>query len=699
MYTENKEGSSFKPVLYMLIITLLVIIIYFFVTKSNFVFKQGTDSNSTIVNNSDKTPSTDTQTNTSQYITKDNKILISTDTGELKELEVGDSIVIETYLGDTISSEEIEVGAIKFAQWASNNCISGQIPKYNGLNWTCAYDDTLSIYKDGTNPTTNPTQGVNPTTPPSNSRLTLSVIGTDTKTVLLNFDGTPISEASFTDLNNYITGATFNNITGELTFARNELGPIAVDLDGRYLTADSTATLTNKTGNISMWTNDAGYLSVDNAMTFINKTIDTTLNDIIGTANTIPFFNSNGILSSSTITPTQLGYLSNVTSDIQNQLNSKVSSLRQILTNGPLTGGGALTADLSISIDQASALNDGYLSSADYIDFSTVNWDEIINAANVYMDYRPNNTACNAGQVLTYSVNDGWICGTMTAVGILATLNNGSGINTFIYDGSAAQTVSLGPLSTNWSQTGNYDAIFGSAPTFNNTSAEADLYVKGNIESDGTIYANNAAISGSQTNTGMVNMSSATSFRMKQVADEAATACSYLGELVLNTSENKIYTCTATGYPATWVDIANAAASTPVSTLKLTTGLYDGAFTYTGGYVGYQAADKLCNERLAGTHMCQTDEIISYIHNYSIATFNGLNAWISEGAPGYTANSNDCGGWTNNSSSDYLGSFWYFNTAGGGNGSLINCSQVKPIACCSNIDESHIIPPPVSPPQ
>jgi len=80
--------------------------------------------------------------------------------------------------------------------------------------------------------------------------------------------------------------------------------------------------------------------------------------------------------------------------------------------------------------------------------------------------------------------------------------------------------------------------------------------------------------------------------------------------------------------------------------------------------------------------MCQTDEVISYIHNYSITPLNGLNAWISEGAPGYTANANDCAGWTNNSNSLYLGSFWYFDSNGGGNGSLINCSLQKSIACC-----------------
>jgi hypothetical protein len=79
--------------------------------------------------------------------------------------------------------------------------------------------------------------------------------------------------------------------------------------------------------------------------------------------------------------------------------------------------------------------------------------------------------------------------------------------------------------------------------------------------------------------------------------------------------------------------------------------------------------------------MCQSSEVISYINNSSIGALDGSNAWVAEGAPGYTANANDCSGWTNNTTT-YLGAFWYFIAGGGGNGSLINCSQLKPIACC-----------------
>jgi len=66
-------------------------------------------------------------------------------------------------------------------------------------------------------------------------------------------------------------------------------------------------------------------------------------------------------------------------------------------------------------------------------------------------------------------------------------LTQGNGITSFTYNGSSAQTIALGALTANWSQTGAYDIVLGDG-TFNNTSAYADLYATGNIEADGTIF-------------------------------------------------------------------------------------------------------------------------------------------------------------------------------------------------------------------
>lgn len=68
-----------------------------------------------------------------------------------------------------------------------------------------------------------------------------------------------------------------------------------------------------------------------------------------------------------------------------------------------------------------------------------------------------------------------------------SSLTQGNGITSFTYDGGSTQTVALGNLTSDWSQTGAYDIVLGNG-TFNNTSASADLYATGNIEADGTIY-------------------------------------------------------------------------------------------------------------------------------------------------------------------------------------------------------------------
>jgi len=108
----------------------------------------------------------------------------------------------------------------------------------------------------------------------------------------------------------------------------------------------------------------------------------------------------------------------------------------------------------------------------------------------------------------------------------------------------------------------------------------------------------------------------------------------------------------------------------------------------TGSLVGYQAANEICMHAFAGSHMCQVDEIISSVEQ-DISSFSGkVNGWASMGAPGYTADANDCGGWTSGDGGD-LGSWWEFSTdggvtiaAGGGKGYLTNCAVAQPISCC-----------------
>lgn len=100
-----------------------------------------------------------------------------------------------------------------------------------------------------------------------------------------------------------------------------------------------------------------------------------------------------------------------------------------------------------------------------------------------------------------------------------------------------------------------------------------------------------------------------------------------------------------------------------------------------GSLIGYVAANEICNLEIPGSHFCLKSEVLSTIasgaYNYS-----GY-PWFQNGPPGYTANSNDCGGWTS-SSSDYLGPFWNWElNAQAGAAFLTPCSQVKNLMCCS----------------
>lgn len=123
-----------------------------------------------------------------------------------------------------------------------------------------------------------------------------------------------------------------------------------------------------------------------------------------------------------------------------------------------------------------------------------------------------------------------------------------------------------------------------------------------------------------------------------------------------------------------------APAAISVNTTTYTT---DGIFS-AGGFTGYQAANYICDSEFSSSSLCQTDEILQIIRTQNITFFGTGNidgAWTAEGPPGFTANANDCNGWTNNTDTRY-GPFWIFDSVGGGMGWLGPCDAVKPLACC-----------------
>jgi limonene-1,2-epoxide hydrolase len=67
--------------------------------------------------------------------------------------------------------------------------------------------------------------------------------------------------------------------------------------------------------------------TISSTHTLTNKTLSTASNSITGTASRVPVYSAGGVLGSSSVTATELGYVSGVTSAIQTQLDAKTTAL------------------------------------------------------------------------------------------------------------------------------------------------------------------------------------------------------------------------------------------------------------------------------------------------------------------------------------------------------------------------------------
>lgn len=105
---------------------------------------------------------------------------------------------------------------------------------------------------------------------------------------------------------------------------------------------------------------------------------------------------------------------------------------------------------------------------------------------------------------------------------------------------------------------------------------------------------------------------------------------------------------------------------------------------YNGNLGGYDGANAKCNNEYPGTHICTVQEMLNTINYYdykNILDWTGT-VWFSGGPPGYTANANDCKGFTSSDAS-VLGRFWNLDeTNFGGMAWLTSCAQNKKLACC-----------------
>lgn len=119
--------------------------------------------------------------------------------------------------------------------------------------------------------------------------------------------------------------------------------------------------------------------------------------------------------------------------------------------------------------------------------------------------------------------------------------------------------------------------------------------------------------------------------------------------------------------------------------------------TWPGNVGSYYAADNKCAldfpavagpPALPAAHVCRVEEILESI-SCSVPgdpiRGQGIDvnfAWLNGGPPGFTANANDCIGWTSNASSAY-GRVWVFNDTTGGRGTQTTCNTAGlKFACC-----------------
>jgi len=75
------------------------------------------------------------------------------------------------------------------------------------------------------------------------------------------------------------------------------------------------------------------------------------------------------------------------------------------------TGTGSFTSNQFLWYNGTSIVASGYNQSSFASSSHSHNWSQIANGSGIYMDYRPNNTACGADQILKYdTTNSRWIC-------------------------------------------------------------------------------------------------------------------------------------------------------------------------------------------------------------------------------------------------------------------------------------------------
>src|SRR5690606_35212927 len=109
------------------------------------------------------------------------------------------------------------------------------------------------------------------------------------------------------------------------------------------------------------------------------------------------------------------------------------------------------------------------------------------------------------------------------------------------------------------------------------------------------------------TSTGTVNLSGASSLRVREVTNQATAACTTVKEIVLDTTQDRFYICTVTGNPGTWVSAFPETTDLPAAQARRTTTL-----GLTGSFddVTFDATDVENNTGVVEHDDTNTDRIL-----------------------------------------------------------------------------------------
>lgn len=137
----------------------------------------------------------------------------------------------------------------------------------------------------------------------------------------------------------------------------------------------------------------------------------------------------------------------------------------------------------------------------------------------------------------------------------ISTIPGGTDANNFIIDANDSVTAPgsiILQFGSTLAKVLEYDLALNYFNFNDDVNITGDLSVTGDTVLLGDLSAS-----------GNIDFSAAAEFHIREVADEAAAPCATLDELVLDTTENTIYVCTAPGAPGTWAALTGGGGGAP----------------------------------------------------------------------------------------------------------------------------------------